>query len=40
MTLKSTNKIETNRYELEILVDADTFAAALAKAYAKNVKKI
>jgi len=40
MTLKSTNKIETNRYELEILVDADTFAAALAKAYSKNVKKI
>jgi len=40
MTLKATNKIETNRYELEILVDADTFAAALAKAYAKNVKKI
>ena len=40
MTLKATNKIETNRYELEILVDSDTFAAALSKAYAKNVKKI
>ncbi len=40
MSLKATNKVETNRYELEIVVDAETFAAALSKAYAKNVKKI
>ncbi len=40
MTLKDTKKVATNRYELEILVDAKDFAAALSKAYMKNVKKI
>ena len=40
MTLKETKKVDTNRYELEILVDAKDFADALSKAYKKNVKKI
>lgn len=40
MNLKATNKIETNRYELEIEVDAQEFGEALEKAYRKNVKKI
>lgn len=40
MTLKETKKVETNRYELEILVDAKDFADALSKAYKQNVKKI
>ncbi len=40
MTLKETKKVATNRYELEIFVDAKDFADALAKAYKQNVKKI
>lgn len=40
MSLKVANKIETNRYELEIEVDAKEFGEALESAYRKNVKKI
>ncbi len=40
MTLKETKKVDTNRYELEILVNAADFADALSKAYKQNVKKI
>lgn len=40
MSLKSTNKIETNKYELEIEVSADTFEAAVEKAYQKEKKNI
>ena len=38
--LKSTNKVETNRYELTITVDEATFADACAKAYKKVGPKI
>ena len=31
--LKGTNKVETNRYELTISVDEQTFADACTKAY-------
>lgn len=40
MNLKSTNKVETNKYELEIEVTADEFEQAVAKAYLKQRKKI
>lgn len=40
MSLKSANKIETNKYELEISVDGDKFMAEVDKAYKKNIKKI
>lgn len=40
MSLKGTKKVETNRYELEIVVDAEKFAAALDQAYRENGKKI
>ena len=40
MSLKSLNKIETNKYELTVTVNADEFEAAIAKAYRKNVGKI
>ena len=40
MSLKSSNKVDTNRYELVITVDAETFADAVSKAYRKNVKKM
>jgi trigger factor len=38
--LKATNKVDTNRYELEITVDEQTFADACAKAYKKVGKNI
>ena len=38
--LKGTNKVETNRYELTISVDEQTFADACSKAYKKVGKKI
>ena len=38
--LKGTNKVETNRYELTISVDEQTFADACTKAYKKVGKKI
>lgn len=40
MALKSSNKVETNVYELEITVDADTFTEACKKAYLKQRKSI
>lgn len=40
MNLKSTNKIDTNRYELEIEVNAQEFEDALNKAYLKQKAKI
>ena len=38
--LKSSNKVETNVYELEITVDAETFTEACKKAYMKQRKSI
>ena len=40
MTLKETNKIETNRYQLEIVIDGEQFREAIKEAYRKNGKKI
>lgn len=40
MTLRSSNKIDTNRYELEIAVDAAEFEKQLEKSYKKQVNKI
>lgn len=40
MTLKSTNKIETNRHQLEILIDGEQFREAIKTAYRKEGKKI
>ncbi|MBQ2675777.1 MAG: trigger factor [Clostridia bacterium] len=40
MSLKSSNKVDTNRYELAIAIDAETFANAVMKVYRKNVKDI
>lgn len=40
MSLKSSNKVETNRYELEIEVDGDTFEKEVQAVYRKQVKKI
>lgn len=38
--LKSSNKVETNVYEVEISIDAETFEAAVQKAYLKQRKNI
>lgn len=40
MSLKTTNKVDTNRIELEIEVDADAFEAAVSSAYKKNIGKM
>ena len=40
MSLKSSNKVETNRYELEISIDGAAFQDAIQKAYRKNVKRM
>lgn len=40
MTLKETNKIETNRYQLEIVIDGEQFREAIKTAYRKEGKKI
>lgn len=40
MTLKSTNKIETNRYQLEIAIEGEQFREAIKQAYRKEGKKI
>lgn len=40
MSLKSSKKVDTNRYELEITIDAEKFAEANQKAYKQNVGKI
>ena len=40
MALKSSNKVETNVYEIEVTVSAEEFADACKKAYAKQKKTI
>lgn len=40
MSLKSSNQVDTNRYELEIEVDGKTFEDAVNQAYRKEIKKI
>ncbi|GHU81563.1 trigger factor [Clostridia bacterium] len=40
MSLKSSNKVDTNRYELIVEVDGEKFAQAINRAYTKQVKKI
>ncbi len=40
MNLKSSNKVETNRYELEVEISAEEFEKAVNRAFKKNVKKI
>ncbi|HEX2985527.1 MAG TPA: trigger factor [Caproiciproducens sp.] len=40
MSLKSSNKVETNRYQLEVAVDAEVFEKAVNNAYHKQIKKI
>lgn len=40
MNLTSNNKIETNKYELQVAVNAEEFEKAVAAAYRKNVSKI
>ena len=40
MSLKSSNKVETNRYELTVEVDGVTFENAVNKVYKKEVKRI
>ena len=40
MSLKASKKVDTNRYELEITIDKETFAEANIKAYRQNIAKI
>lgn len=40
MTLKETKKLETNRYQLEIVIDGEQFREAIKQAYRKEGKKI
>ncbi len=40
MSLKSSNKVDTNRYQLEVEVDAEIFEKAINQAYHKENKKI
>ncbi len=40
MALKSSTLKETNKYELEVVVDAATFDAAVQKSYKKNIGKV
>ena len=40
MALKSSNKVDTNTYEIEVTVDAQTFADACKSAYMKQRKSI
>ncbi len=40
MSLKASKNVGTNRYELEILVDAEKFGEAIKEAYKKNAKNI
>ena len=40
MLLKANNKVETNRYELEIVIDETEWEGAIAKAYTRNAAKI
>ena len=40
MSLKASNKIDTNKYELEISIDSATFCDAIQKVYKKEAKNI
>lgn len=40
MALKSSTLKETNKYELEVTVDAETFEAAVQRSYKKNIGKL
>ncbi len=40
MSLKSTNKVDTNRVELEVAVSPEDFEVAVNKAYKKNIKRM
>ncbi len=40
MSLKSSKKVDTNRYELDITIDAESFKKACDEAYKKNIKKM
>ena len=40
MSLKASNKVETNRYEVEILIDGEQFRAAIEQVYKRDRKKI
>lgn len=40
MSLKGSNKVDTNRYELEVSIDGESFRKAVEQAYRKNVKKM
>ena len=40
MTLKETKRLETNRYQLEIVIDGEQFREAIKQAYRKEGKKI
>ena len=40
MSLKETKKLDTNRYQLEIIIDGEKFREAIAQAYRKNCKNI
>lgn len=40
MALKTATKTDTNRVELIVEVDADSFEAAVSKAYKKNIGKM
>lgn len=40
MSLKSANKVDTNRVELEVEVDAAAFEEAVNKAYKKNIRRM
>ncbi len=40
MSLKASKKVDTNRYELEIVIDGEKFGQAINRAYRQNVGKI
>ena len=39
MALKSSNKVDTNRYQLEVEIDGASFEKAVDQAYRKQNKK-
>ena len=39
MSLKESKKVETNRYELNITIDGESFQSAIKQVYRKNVGK-
>ena len=40
MSLKASNKVDTNRYEVEILINGEQFRAAIEQVYKRDRKKI